>query len=489
MPNPMPAMTILSLAAGFLGGFIVSLAVIVLATTGVLQRTGRAPRRHHARLLAGSIIAVLAAGGAAAAFFLLAPPTGFFAAGSLLLVGLLAAGSVLLSLVGRPKVTGLPTLAGIGVADAARRRTRTLGVASVLACGIFIVTAVSANRIGVRDPGRRDSDTGGFGLYAQASLPIGADRLRRLAAGDFAGLSVVGLRVLDGDDASCLNLNRITRPAVLGVDPSSMSGRFSFAGLLDNARPSDPWRLLDRDLGPDTIAGFADAGVMTWGLGLGLGDEIEYRDESGKPVKVRLVAGLAGSVFQGSLVVSESALLRHFPSSAPTRLLLVESPAGRSDELAASLGRSLATFGASVESTADRLARFNSVQNTYLTVFALLGWLGMLVGTLGLAVIVVRNVAESRGELALLRAVGFGRPALLGLLLAEHLPALGYGLVAGTLASLLAVSPTVRLQAAPLPAGALAMQIAAIVASALLCVVVAAAASLRGEPLPTLREE
>jgi hypothetical protein len=189
--------------------------------------------------------------------------------GTLRLVGLLAAGSVLLSLVGRPRTSGLPTLAGIGIADAARRRMRTPGADSVLACGILIVTAVSANRIGVRDPRRRDSGTGEFGLYAETSLPIGEDRLRRLAAGDLAGLSVIGLRVLDSDDTSCLNLNRVARTAVLGVNPSAMRGRFAFAGFLDESRPADPWQLLDRDLGPDTIAGFADASVMKWGSASG----------------------------------------------------------------------------------------------------------------------------------------------------------------------------------------------------------------------------
>ena len=58
-----------------------------------------------------------------------------------------------------------------------------------------------------------------------------------------------------------------------------------------------------------------------------------------------------------------------------------------------------------------------------------------MIGTLGLAVVVARNVAESRGELALLRAVGFARPALLGLVLAEHLPAHAYGFTAGVLVS------------------------------------------------------
>lgn len=94
--------------------------------------------------------------------------------------------------------------------------------------------------------------------------------------------------------------------------------------------------------------------------------------------------------------------------------------------------------------------------------------------------VVWRNVAESRGEFALLRAMGFDRPALLGLVLAEHLPPLGYGLAAGALASLVAVYPAALLQTASLPAVSLTVPIATIIASAFLCVLVAAAAVLRG---------
>jgi ABC-type lipoprotein release transport system permease subunit len=488
-PTLLPRIEPASLAAGFFGGVLVSLAAIVLAATGVLRRLRRSRSPQGRPRTTGAIVAAVGLVGAAAAFFILPQPASFFASGALLLVGLLAAGAFLLTLAGRPRESGLPTLAGIGAADAARRRTRSLGVASVLACGIFIVTAVAANRTGTVDPGRKDSGTGGFSLYVQASLPIPADRQRSLASRDLAGLATVFLRVLDGDDASCLNLNRVARPGILAVDPAVLSGRFSFAGMLGSARPADPWTLLDQDLGPDTLPAFVDASVMTWGLGLKLGDEIGYLDETGKTLNVRLVAGFAGSVFQGSLVVSESALLRHFPSTPLPRLMLVETPAGRIADVEDGLEQSLAALGVSVESTADRLARFNSVQNTYLAVFALLGWLGMLIATLGLAVVVWRNVAESRGELALLRAVGFDRPTLLRLVLAEHLPPLGYGLAAGVLASIVAVYPTARLQAAALPAAPLAVQIGAIVAFAVFCVVVAAAAALRGELLPALREE
>lgn len=69
-----------------------------------------------------------------------------------------------------------------------------------------------------------------------------------------------------------------------------------------------------------------------------------------------------------------------------------------------------------------------------------------------------RYPAAVRGELALLRAVGFGKPALLGLVLAEHLPPLAYGLAAGVLSSLVAVHPTQGLQSVALPVASLAVK-------------------------------
>jgi ABC-type lipoprotein release transport system permease subunit len=511
-PVLLPRIEPASLAVGFAAGAAVSLVVILLATTGVLRRTGRrrSPRRRAAVPGAAAVFALLAA---VAAVVLLPQPTAFFAGGALLLAGLLAAGAAALSAADRPRVRGVPGLAGLGLADAARRGPRSLAVAAVLAFGVFIVTAVASNSLGPADSARRDSGTGGFDLFVRASLPVTAERQRRLAA-SLPGSALVGLRTIDGDDASCLNLNRVAAPGILAVDPGAMAGRFAFAAVADTAdgavppapgddgasgrtkaedATADPWRLLEADLGPDTIPAFVDASVLTWGLGLRLGDEIPYVDEAGRTLRVRLVATLAGSVFQGSLVAAESAVLRHFPSTPPARVLLVDAPDGTAADAgadaAAAVSRSLATLGADVETTVARLARFDSVQNTYLAVFSMLGWLGMLVGTLGLAVVVVRNVAQSRGELALLRAVGFGRPALVALVLAEHLPAVAGGLAAGAIASLVAVMPAARLLAGALPLGTLAVQLGTIVAGAFAATTASAAVALHADLAPALREE
>ena len=55
----------------------------------------------------------------------------------------------------------------------------------------------------------------------------------------------------------------------------------------------------------------------------------------------------------------------------------------------------------------EQLAQFLAVQNTYLSTFQSLGALGLLLGTIGLAVVQLRSVLERRGELALMRAGGF----------------------------------------------------------------------------------
>ena len=69
---------------------------------------------------------------------------------------------------------------------------------------------------------------------------------------------------------------------------------------------------------------------------------------------------------------------------------------------------------------AEQLAQFLAVQNTYLSTFQSLGALGLLLGTIGLAVVQLRSVLERRGELALMRATGFRRGRLVRMVMWEN---------------------------------------------------------------------
>ena len=95
--------------------------------------------------------------------------------------------------------------------------------------------------------------TGGFTLIGQSTLPIVQDLNSKagkeafgLGPDDLSGVLVVPFRVRDGDDASCLNLNRAQTPRLLGVKPESLQGRFTFASVEKGLEVKKGWELLQQ---------------------------------------------------------------------------------------------------------------------------------------------------------------------------------------------------------------------------------------------------
>src|SRR5262249_41281085 len=147
------------------------------------------------------------------------------------------------------------------------------------------------------------------------------------------------------------------------------------------------------------------------------------------------------SVFQSSLLLSEENFLALYPDTEGYHFFLIQAPPGRAGELKRLLEQGLADRGFEVTPTAQRLEAYLAVEDTYLTTFPALGGLGLILGSLGLAVVLLRAVWERRAELALLRALGFRRATLGWLVLAENGFLLLLGLAAGALAALAAVAP------------------------------------------------
>ncbi|MCX5758800.1 MAG: FtsX-like permease family protein, partial [Candidatus Hydrogenedentes bacterium] len=113
---------------------------------------------------------------------------------------------------------------------------RSLGVAAATACGCFLVLSVSAMRENLAlHAARRDSGTGGFAIYAETTVPVpdGGTAFMRGQEG-----RIVPLRVRNGDDAGCLNLNHAQTPRLIGVAPAALGKLGAFAG-------QDFWERLD----------------------------------------------------------------------------------------------------------------------------------------------------------------------------------------------------------------------------------------------------
>jgi hypothetical protein len=158
-----------------------------------------------------------------------------------------------------------------------------------------------------------------------------------------------------------------------------------------------------------------------WGLGLKVGDTLIYLDEAGEEMKLKIIGGLANSIFQGNAIIDDQLFLKHFPSNSGSHLLLVDGAPEDLEENMNELSRAFRNEGVEIEVAADRLAMFNQVENTYLSIFMLLGGLAMILGTVGLGVSLARNILDRGPEIGILRAMGFPKLKVLQIITYEHL--------------------------------------------------------------------
>ena len=374
----------------------------------------------------------------------------------------------------------------LGMRNGARHPTRSLLSAALVACAAFLLTTVAMYRqdAASQEPAR-DSGDGGFRWIAESDLPLFRNRLEDE---DLGAMTVFPLRRKAGEDASCLNLYQPAQPTLLGVPPELIArGGFAFQGTLaeTEAERENPWLLLEKDF-DGAIPVFGDMNSVTWILHLALGSELTVTDDSGRERRLRIAGLLTHSIFQSELVMSEENFLRMAPGRSGFHTLLVETDAAGA---ALALEERFADRGLDAARSADRLAGFLVVQNTYLSTFQTLGGLGLLLGVAGLAVVMIRNVLERRGELALLQAVGFAESSIARLVLSENSFLLLFGLAVGSLAGLLAAAPHLLSGAADPPWLSLAAMLAGIAAAGLPAGAGAAAVSLRAPLLEGLRRD
>lgn len=357
--------------------------------------------------------------------------------------------------------SGLAGASRLGFRNAARHRSRSVLSTGLIASATFVIVAVAA---GQRNPSVETPDfnsgNGGFSLVAEATAPV-LDSLQTTEGRIKLGISPepdsedvrlldqmqsYSFRVRPGENASCLNLYQTTLPTILGV-PDDLLERGGFRFV--DQRKADYWKLLTTPQDDGRIPVLGDMNTLMFSLHKSPGASISIPDSETELV----VSGmLDGSVLQGVLLMSDSNFRQLFPKQTGFRYFLIGANEKRveskghfsADEvnrLATLLESSLTPYGFDAERVSDRIAGFLIVQNTYLSTFQSLGGLGLLLGTLGLATVMLRNVVERRSELALLRAVGFRTRSLAVMVLAENAMLLVWGLTSGTVCALLAMLP------------------------------------------------
>jgi ABC-type lipoprotein release transport system permease subunit len=509
----------LSLVAGAAGGTIAAIACIWWTLRGLSRVTERSLLADQLtnddvdvvmvpRTARRPVSLVAAVGGFAVSLLLLVAgragvvggASAFFGAGALLLTSCLCAAAFWLRRPTRSVIAGrgwLP-ISRLGLRNASYRPGRSVLSMAVVASATFILISVDAFRqdatVESSDP---HSGTGGYALLVDTVLPVvrdpnSADGKELFGLSAMKEVTITPFRVLPGDDTSCLNLYEPRQPRILGVGQDFIAeGRFRFQSSLErnDEERANPWLLLKREQKDEAIPVIADANSMTYVLHRSLGDDIVI-EHRGRLITLRLVAALKDSVLQGELLMSDANFLKLFPEQEGYQFLLVSAPPERTNQVGATIEDRLSDFGADATPAAERLAEFHKVENTYLSTFQTLGGLGLLLGTIGLAAVLLRNVLERRRELALLGAIGYGRTRLLIIVIAESALLLASGLVIGAASAIVAVAPAAAERGGRLPTSAGAwLLLFAVFGTGLIASIVATRAAVQSKLLDALRAE
>ena len=312
--------------------------------------------------------------------------------------------------------------------NAARQPGRSKTCVTTVSLACCIIVAVGANRHDA--PPETE-----YAFIAESALPLhhslntpdGRFELgfSEKASELLSASEIFPFRVLPGEDVSCLNLYQPQKPQILGASDA----------MLDEY----PWSQI-RVVQPEggKAAAIGDEKSLRWILHHNPDDDFLIQDEFGKPLSLKLVT-LENSLFQSQLIISESNFTKYFPSQSGYQFFLIKTPPALREETAQVLEKTLGDYGFDLTSASARLASYRSVENTYISTFQSLGGLGVLLGTLGLALILFRNIIERRGELATLRAFGFRRQLLSRMLFLESCFLLAVGMLIGIVAGLVAI--------------------------------------------------
>ena len=424
----------------------------------------------------------------------------FFGAGFLLMISLL----LFVKALGKAwndRPAQSPLIAGMRRALQSPRRSAP--VVLLLSVGIFLTVGILSMK---HDPAagceRPSSGSGGFGSLVTSVTALDRERGLELARRVSGGKGAVPVRIHEGDEAGCLNMNQPQTPRLFGLDARAMARARAF----EPENSGGVWTVIERPLEDGTIPALAaDQTMLEYSLkakaGVKDGTVWSYEGTDGAVWNVRVVGALPvrSGILQGALIVDERLFAHMFPNEgyrlwlcegAPHLLRATTEVGGQGVDLRSPVSvLRQPEPGVTVQTAEARLRLLGSVESAYLDMFLVLGGLGVVLGVLGIALVILRGVTERRGELALLSAVGVSRKQVMLLLSAEYGTLVLIGLAVGTVSALVAIQPAARSLGTQLPWGAMAGIIAGLCVSAALSVFCAAFAASRRYGPEVLKEE
>ena len=294
-----------------------------------------------------------------------------------------------------------------------------------LAFGVFITFVVGLNRRSFDNGAELSAATGGYDLWCETSVAMQHDpsteagRKELGIASQWSGYALA-LKRYGADDASCMNLNKISLPSVLGVNAEALEqAEFEVGDNIFNADRRELFHLIRKPLAEDTYPAIVDATVLMWSLGKQLGDTLHYSTHDGRALRIIPVATFTGSIFHGNILIDSDLFDKAWPENNGCNIFLVRS--SEPNDMKQYLQQSLYEYGIRVTPTHERLETINEVTDTYLSIFMTLGSIGLLLGLLSFAIVVRKNLTRSAEDIRYYRLLGFPTRRIASILYKENI--------------------------------------------------------------------
>lgn len=300
-----------------------------------------------------------------------------------------------------------------------------------LSMGVFTVFAVGLSRPDFSDAGMFGKATGGYQYYVESRVPIQYD-LNNIDVRNKLSLSDLPedtefLHFLrhSADEASCLNLNKVETPTVLGVDLKEME---AFGLIGSDGNKANEWLYIDSE-------------SLIWSMMKSVGDTIVYKNGRGEDTPIVIAGTYPTGIFHGNAIMSKEMFRTIWPEESGAEVLLIKS--SRPDEAADIMSVAMNEYGLNLQTTDERIKMFFEVTDTYLLIFLTLGGLGMLLGIFSLIIIVRKNLTAQQKSIEQYKILGFRDETLLNMLIRENIIVPIYAIIIGATGSFISISSNI----------------------------------------------
>ena len=231
--------------------------------------------------------------------------------------------------------------------------------------------------------------------------------------------------------------------ALIGFSDRMLSdGRFSLAQRADEyASDEEAWNAVLEDPNLTIMDGSVVTSMYAMtasGWYTAVGDVVTVTSGDGSSVNVTVIGIMDQILVSGAFTTK--AFVEEHAVGATENLFYIDTVAGTDitdDDVMTQLEKSLAEFGLSGIVVKDVVEEFMAMSSSMMQLMEMFLGVGLIVGISGLGIITIRNIAERRQEIGVMRAIGFQRSMILNTFLLETSFVALLGIVIGIVLGLL----------------------------------------------------